>query len=78
MEPTGHGLPSGTGTYNPHMEDHMQDRVYVEDASVLLRRAPRTLRRWVRDGYGPRAHRDRQRIFYLREDIESFLDSQIN
>lgn len=56
----------------------MQDRVYMAEASTLLRRTPKTLRLWIKSGYGPRSHRDRQRIFYLRDDIEAFLDSQLN
>lgn len=56
----------------------VQDRVYMAEASTLLRRTPKTLRLWIKSNYGPRAHRDRQRIFYLREDIEAFLDSQLN
>ena len=55
----------------------MQDRVYMEEAVKVLHRSDSTLRRWERLGFGPRPYRDGRRVFYLRADIEEYLDAQL-
>lgn len=54
----------------------VQDRIYIDEATKILRRNRRTLYRWKREGYGPKAFKDGMYMFYLREDVEAFLEAQ--
>jgi excisionase family DNA binding protein len=44
-----------------------------KEAAVQLGVSPRTLQRWMRDGFGPQPHRDGSHVLYDPADIMAFL-----
>lgn len=65
-------------TDTPELEDTVQDRISSEAASAMLGRGVRTLYRWSKEGIGPPRYTDGYRNFYLRHEVEAYLDAQIN
>lgn len=53
-----------------------QDRVNTREASELLRRDIQTLAHWRNKGIGPTYHKVGRFVFYLREDIDAYIESQ--
>lgn len=54
-----------------------QDRVYTVEAARMLGRSPKTLEKWRVKGTGPAHYSDGYRTFYLRQELEAHLASQI-
>lgn len=55
-----------------------QDRVYSEEAAGMLGRTVSAIRNWRSKGTGPPYYSDGYRVFYLRHEVEAYLDAQVN
>ena len=54
----------------------MNRRIYTDEAAKILRRKPRTLYRWRREGIGPKSYKDGMFVFYLEDELNEYLESQ--
>jgi len=55
----------------------MQDRVYAPEAAQMLGRAQGTLAKWRVKGIGPSHYSDGYRAFYLRHELDAYMDDQL-
>ncbi len=53
------------------------DLLTRQEAAAYLKVSPRTLDMWRRENRGPRSYKIVGRVYYLKPDIDSWLQDQI-
>lgn len=53
------------------------DRLTRQDAAAYLKVSPRTLDQWRRQNRGPRSYKIVGRVYYLRLDIDAWVQDQL-
>nr|WP_245839367.1 helix-turn-helix domain-containing protein [Mycobacterium aquaticum] len=51
--------------------------MFIDEVSVLTRKPVATLRWWRATGQGPRSSSLGRRVVYRREDVEAWIESQL-
>ncbi len=59
------------------MEDLKPRLIPQAEAARYIGRTPKTLHNWRAKDQGPPSHKIKGRRFYLREDLDAWIDSQL-